>query len=88
MTLAALNAWAGRSYGAEQGRADLRESLCSRYYAQYGRQPDEIFVSDGSKCDIGRLQVQTGHSKHDPCPTSAVQQQACLYCSESQPIPD
>lgn len=56
--LATADGYSG--YGAEQGRADLRESLCSRYYAQYGRQPDEIFVSDGSKCDIGRLQMMFG----------------------------
>ena len=46
------------SYGAEQGRSDLREALCARYYAAHGRSADEIFVSDGSKCDIGRMQVK------------------------------
>lgn len=46
-------------YGAEQGRGDLREALCRTYYQQHGRTADEIFVSDGSKCDIGRLQVGT-----------------------------
>lgn len=27
---------------------------------QVGRKPGEIFVSDGSKCDIGRLQLMFG----------------------------
>lgn len=27
---------------------------------QVGRKPNEIFVSDGSKCDIGRLQLMFG----------------------------
>ncbi|KAK9790129.1 hypothetical protein WJX73_000275 [Symbiochloris irregularis] len=47
-------------YGAEQGRPELRESICSRYYAMHGLQAEEVFVSDGSKCDIGRLQVLFG----------------------------
>ena len=47
-------------YGAEQGKPQLREALCSRFYAHVGRKPNEIFVSDGSKCDIGRLQMMFG----------------------------
>ena len=45
-------------YGAEQGKPMLREAICNKLYAQAGRKPSEIFVSDGSKCDIGRLQVR------------------------------
>ena len=56
VTQGALSKDAGR-YGAEQGQGALREALCSRYYAEHGRTPDEIFVSDGSKCDIGRMQA-------------------------------
>jgi len=47
-------------YGAEQGQGPLREAFCNRLYASVGRKPNEIFVSDGSKCDIGRLQVMFG----------------------------
>eukprot|EP00891_Asterochloris_glomerata_P005442 jgi/Astpho2/5442/Aster-07391 len=47
-------------YGAEQGKPMLREAICSKLYAQAGRKPSEIFVSDGSKCDIGRLQMMFG----------------------------
>ena len=48
------------SYGAEQGRPELRAAICNRFYAHTGRTPEEIFVSDGSKCDIGRLQMLFG----------------------------
>ncbi|GAB4821306.1 hypothetical protein N2152v2_008352 [Parachlorella kessleri] len=47
-------------YGAEQGQGALREAICNRFYASLGRKPNEIFVSDGSKCDIGRLQFMFG----------------------------
>ena len=47
-------------YGAEQGKPQLREALCDRFYSHVGRKPSEIFVSDGSKCDIGRLQMMFG----------------------------
>ncbi len=47
-------------YGAEQGRGELRAALCERFYAAVGRKPGEVFVSDGSKCDIGRLQMMFG----------------------------
>ena len=46
--------------GAEQGRGELRQALCDRFYADVGRKPGEIFVSDGSKCDIGRLLMMFG----------------------------
>jgi hypothetical protein len=49
-----------RSYGAEQGKGELREAVCKRLYEKVGRKPSEIFVSDGSKCDIGRLQLMFG----------------------------
>ena len=48
------------SYGAEQGRSELRQAVCDRLYAHAGRNPSEIFISDGSKCDIGRLQMMFG----------------------------
>ena len=47
-------------YGAEQGKGELRDALCQRFYSHVGRKPSEIFVSDGSKCDIGRLQMMFG----------------------------
>ena len=42
-------------YGAEQGQALLREKLAERFYADVNIQSGDIFVSDGSKCDISRL---------------------------------
>ncbi|KAL6770063.1 hypothetical protein ACKKBG_A33455 [Auxenochlorella protothecoides x Auxenochlorella symbiontica] len=47
-------------YGSEQGQSKLREAITERLYAHVGRKPNEIFVSDGSKCDIGRLQLMFG----------------------------
>ncbi len=42
-------------YGPEQGESAFREKLSEKIYG--GKvAPDEIFVSDGAKCDIGRLQ--------------------------------
>eukprot|EP00239_Pterosperma_sp_CCMP1384_P008300 CAMPEP_0197847996 /NCGR_PEP_ID=MMETSP1438-20131217/7718_1 /TAXON_ID=1461541 /ORGANISM="Pterosperma sp., Strain CCMP1384" /LENGTH=461 /DNA_ID=CAMNT_0043460097 /DNA_START=55 /DNA_END=1440 /DNA_ORIENTATION=+ len=46
-------------YGAEQGQGPLRQALADTFYP--GMVPsDEIFVSDGSKCDISRLQMMFG----------------------------
>jgi LL-diaminopimelate aminotransferase len=47
-----------RGYGPEQGYAFLRELVANHDYAERGCriEPDEIFVSDGSKCDCGNIQ--------------------------------
>jgi len=46
-------------YGPVAGNAEIRERISSVIY--HGKiQPDEVFVSDGSKCDIGRLQTLFG----------------------------
>ena len=47
-------------YGSEAGREDLRESIANAFYGDTVINPAEIFVSDGSKCDIGRLQMMFG----------------------------
>lgn len=48
-----------RGYGEGQGFLELRKRLIARFYA--GRiTPDELFISDGAKCDIGRLQMLFG----------------------------
>lgn len=46
-------------YGPEQGQKTLREKIAHTFY-QGMINADEIFVSDGSKCDIGRLQLLFG----------------------------
>eukprot|EP01023_Acetabularia_acetabulum_P038121 TRINITY_DN3643_c0_g1_i10.p1 TRINITY_DN3643_c0_g1~~TRINITY_DN3643_c0_g1_i10.p1 ORF type:complete len:444 (-),score=97.20 TRINITY_DN3643_c0_g1_i10:383-1714(-) len=46
-------------YGPEQGIGDLRQALVDRFYGGM-READEVFVSDGSKCDIGRMQMLFG----------------------------
>jgi LL-diaminopimelate aminotransferase len=47
-----------KGYGPEQGYAFLREAIAQHDYAARGCkiEADEIFVSDGSKCDCGNIQ--------------------------------
>ncbi len=47
-----------RGYGPEQGYPFLREAVAEHDYALRGVDisPDEIFISDGSKCDTGNFQ--------------------------------
>ena len=47
-----------RGYGPEPGYGFLREAIAAGEYAARGIDisPDEIFVSDGSKCDIANFQ--------------------------------
>jgi LL-diaminopimelate aminotransferase len=47
-----------RGYGPEQGYDFLRETIAEHEYAARGVRvsADEIFVSDGSKCDSGNIQ--------------------------------
>mmetsp|Transcript_6007 Transcript_6007/g.16824 ORF Transcript_6007/g.16824 Transcript_6007/m.16824 type:complete len:445 (-) Transcript_6007:121-1455(-) len=54
-------------YGAEQGKGDLREKIADKLYNGI-IDADEVFVSDGAKCDVARLQFMFG-----PTVTSAVQ---------------
>lgn len=46
-------------YGPEQGIEELRKEIAHTLY-QNAVDPSEVFVSDGAKCDIGRLQVLFG----------------------------
>ena len=47
-----------RGYGPEQGYEFLREKIAEWNYARRGLnvKADEIFISDGSKCDCGNIQ--------------------------------
>ena len=47
-----------KGYGPEQGYAFLRDLIAAHDYAARGAKidADEIFVSDGSKCDCGNIQ--------------------------------
>jgi len=55
-------------YGSEAGNGALRERIAESCYAGTGISAEEVFVSDGAKCDIARLQIMFG-----PGVTSAVQ---------------
>ena len=46
-------------YGDEQGMAEFREKIAKVLYKGIVK-PEEVFISDGAKCDIGRLQVMFG----------------------------
>jgi LL-diaminopimelate aminotransferase len=47
-----------RGYGPEQGYAFLREAIATHDFQARGAdiQADEVFVSDGAKCDTGNIQ--------------------------------
>ena len=47
-----------RGYGPEQGHVFLREAVAVNDYQARGAEvnPDEVFISDGAKCDVGNIQ--------------------------------
>lgn len=45
-----------QGYGPYNGRKDLREIIAEKFYGGLVS-PEDIFISDGSKPDIGRLQI-------------------------------
>ncbi|MFI5337275.1 MAG: LL-diaminopimelate aminotransferase [Opitutales bacterium] len=47
-----------KGYGPEQGYAFLREAIAEHDFRALGAriEPDEVFVSDGSKCDVANIQ--------------------------------
>ena len=55
--LGTLKGYSG--YGDEQGLIELREKISNVIYDNKIL-PEEIFISDGAKCDVGRLQVMFG----------------------------
>ncbi|CAM8973506.1 unnamed protein product [Rhodiola kirilowii] len=58
LALSTLEGYSG--YGAEQGEKALRAAIASTFYADLGIDDDDVFVSDGAKCDISRLQILFG----------------------------
>ncbi len=44
-----------RGYGPEQGYEFLRQAIADHQYPSLGIDADQIFVSDGSKCDTGNI---------------------------------
>ena len=44
-----------RGYGPEQGYDFLRNAIVENDFKGLGIAPDEIFVSDGAKCDCGNI---------------------------------
>ncbi|KAK1306581.1 hypothetical protein QJS10_CPA10g01825 [Acorus calamus] len=57
-SLSTLEGYSG--YGAEQGDKKLRAAIASTFYGDLGIDEADIFVSDGAKCDISRLQLLFG----------------------------
>ncbi len=51
-----------RGYGPEQGYEFLRRGVVEHDFAPRGvdLEPDEVFISDGSKCDVGNFQEVFG----------------------------
>jgi len=50
-----------RGYGPEQGYDFLRNAIVENQYAGLGIAADEVFISDGSKCDTGNILDIFGH---------------------------
>lgn len=48
-----------RGYGEGEGLGELRKAIATLFYRDRVC-PDEVFVSDGAKCDLGRLQALFG----------------------------
>lgn len=44
-----------RGYGPEQGYEFLRQAIVDNQFSELGISPDEVFISDGSKCDTGNI---------------------------------
>jgi LL-diaminopimelate aminotransferase len=44
-----------KGYGPEQGYEFLRQAIVENQYASLGISADEVFISDGSKCDTGNI---------------------------------
>ena len=44
-----------RGYGPEQGYEFLRQAIVENQFADLGISADEVFISDGSKCDTGNI---------------------------------
>ena len=44
-----------KGYGPEQGYEFLRQAIVDNQYADLGISADEVFISDGSKCDTGNI---------------------------------
>ena len=50
-----------KGYGPEQGYEFLRQAIVDHQFAGLGIAADEVFISDGSKCDTGNILDIFGH---------------------------
>ena len=57
MALATPEGYSG--YGDEQGNSTLRAKIAETWYKGMAT-PEEVFISDGAKCDIARIQTLFG----------------------------
>ncbi len=62
-----------KGYGPEQGYAFLREAIVANQYAGLGISADEVFISDGSKCDTGNILDIFGPATSSPSRTPYTQ---------------
>lgn len=49
-------------YGAEAGKEPLRKAIAENFYGGTPITASDVYVSDGSKCDLGRLQMTFGNN--------------------------
>lgn len=57
MALSTKEGYSG--YGDEQGNTELRKKIAQTWYKDLATE-DEVFISDGAKCDIARIQTLFG----------------------------
>lgn len=57
MALSTKEGYSG--YGDEQGNSELRKKIAETWYKGLATE-DEVFISDGAKCDIARIQTLFG----------------------------
>ncbi|MCK9169828.1 MAG: LL-diaminopimelate aminotransferase [Treponema sp.] len=61
LSLATPEGYSG--YGDDQGLPSLREKIAETFYTGMA-DSDEVFISDGAKCDIARIQTLFGRKVH------------------------
>jgi len=73
-----------RGYGPEQGYDFLRETIAEHDFRARGADisADEIFVSDGAKCDTGNIQELFARMCAWPFPTRSIR---CMWTPTSWP---
>ncbi|KAL7205953.1 hypothetical protein ACSBR2_018798 [Camellia fascicularis] len=74
-----------RGYGAEQGDKALRKAIAQTFYGDLAVRDTEVFVSDGSQCDISRLQLLLGSNITIAVQDPSFPNRHHFFCSPNNP---